>query len=141
MNREEFSLQETWAHVGELYAWIVSLFGAPAAIAARLMLMRKERRDLLAWLGPVEALARRLLLLKALTLPTPNEAPRAGVSGRLAIAFKDRPAGVDGRIELRPMMYTALTYDHRIVDGREAVTFLVRVKEMLEDPARLVLDL
>ncbi len=48
---------------------------------------------------------------------------------------------IDGKVEIRPMMYLALTYDHRIVDGREAVTFLVRVKESLEDPQRLVLDL
>jgi 2-oxoglutarate dehydrogenase E2 component (dihydrolipoamide succinyltransferase) len=48
---------------------------------------------------------------------------------------------VAGKIELRPMMYLALSYDHRIVDGREAVTFLVRVKEILEDPARVMLDL
>jgi 2-oxoglutarate dehydrogenase E2 component (dihydrolipoamide succinyltransferase) len=47
----------------------------------------------------------------------------------------------DGGIQARPMMYLALTYDHRIVDGREAVTFLVRVKEFLEDPKRLILDL
>jgi len=46
-----------------------------------------------------------------------------------------------GKIEARPMMYLALSYDHRIVDGKEAVTFLVRIKEALEDPARLVLDL
>ena len=48
---------------------------------------------------------------------------------------------IDGKIEIRPMMYLALSYDHRIVDGKEAVTFLVRVKEALEDPQRLVLDL
>ena len=48
---------------------------------------------------------------------------------------------VAGQIVIRPMMYLALSYDHRIVDGKEAVTFLVRVKEGLEDPARLVLDL
>jgi 2-oxoglutarate dehydrogenase E2 component (dihydrolipoamide succinyltransferase) len=48
---------------------------------------------------------------------------------------------VGGKIEARPMMYLALSYDHRIVDGKEAVTFLVRVKEVLEDPERLVLDL
>jgi 2-oxoglutarate dehydrogenase E2 component (dihydrolipoamide succinyltransferase) len=48
---------------------------------------------------------------------------------------------VDGKIEARPMMYLALSYDHRVVDGKEAVTFLVRVKEALEDPSRLVLDL
>jgi 2-oxoglutarate dehydrogenase E2 component (dihydrolipoamide succinyltransferase) len=45
------------------------------------------------------------------------------------------------KIEIRPMMYLALSYDHRLVDGREAVTFLVRVKEVLEDPTRLVMDL
>jgi 2-oxoglutarate dehydrogenase E2 component (dihydrolipoamide succinyltransferase) len=48
---------------------------------------------------------------------------------------------VAGKIEIRPMMYLALSYDHRLVDGREAVTFLVRVKEILEDPRRLVVDL
>jgi 2-oxoglutarate dehydrogenase E2 component (dihydrolipoamide succinyltransferase) len=55
--------------------------------------------------------------------------------------IQDRPVAVSGKVEIRPMMYLALSYDHRIVDGREAVTFLVRVKEALEDPARLVLDL
>jgi 2-oxoglutarate dehydrogenase E2 component (dihydrolipoamide succinyltransferase) len=48
---------------------------------------------------------------------------------------------VDGQVVIRPMMYLALSYDHRIVDGKEAVTFLVRVKELLEDPARALLDL
>jgi 2-oxoglutarate dehydrogenase E2 component (dihydrolipoamide succinyltransferase) len=55
--------------------------------------------------------------------------------------IQDRPVAIAGKVEIRPMMYLALSYDHRIVDGREAVTFLVRVKEVLEDPARLVLDL
>jgi 2-oxoglutarate dehydrogenase E2 component (dihydrolipoamide succinyltransferase) len=55
--------------------------------------------------------------------------------------IQERPVVVSGKVEIRPMMYLALSYDHRIVDGREAVTFLVRVKEALEDPARLVLDL
>ena len=66
-------------------------------------------------------------------------APQSGILGMHKI--QDRPVAIDGRIEIRPMMYLALTYDHRIVDGREAVTFLVRVKESLEDPQRLVLDL
>jgi 2-oxoglutarate dehydrogenase E2 component (dihydrolipoamide succinyltransferase) len=48
---------------------------------------------------------------------------------------------VGGKVEIRPMMYLAVSYDHRVVDGKEAVTFLVRVKEALEDPSRLVLDL
>jgi 2-oxoglutarate dehydrogenase E2 component (dihydrolipoamide succinyltransferase) len=55
--------------------------------------------------------------------------------------IQERPVVIGGKIEVRPMMYLALSYDHRIVDGREAVTFLVRVKDKLEDPARLVLDL
>jgi 2-oxoglutarate dehydrogenase E2 component (dihydrolipoamide succinyltransferase) len=66
-------------------------------------------------------------------------APQSGILGMHKI--QDRPMVVAGKIEVRPMMYLALSYDHRIVDGREAVTFLVRVKESLEDPARLVLDL
>ncbi|MCK9913602.1 2-oxoglutarate dehydrogenase complex dihydrolipoyllysine-residue succinyltransferase [Microbacteriaceae bacterium K1510] len=66
-------------------------------------------------------------------------APQSGILGMHKI--QERPVVVGGKIEIRPMMYLALSYDHRIVDGREAVTFLVRVKECLEDPARLVLDL
>jgi 2-oxoglutarate dehydrogenase E2 component (dihydrolipoamide succinyltransferase) len=66
-------------------------------------------------------------------------APQSGILGMHKI--QERPIVVGGKVEVRPMMYLALSYDHRIVDGREAVTFLVRVKESLEDPARLVLDL
>jgi 2-oxoglutarate dehydrogenase E2 component (dihydrolipoamide succinyltransferase) len=66
-------------------------------------------------------------------------APQSGILGMHKI--QERPMVVGGKIEARPMMYLALSYDHRVVDGREAVTFLVRVKESLEDPARLVLDL
>ena len=65
--------------------------------------------------------------------------PQSGILGMHKI--QERPVAVGGKVEIRPMMYLALSYDHRIVDGREAVTFLVRVKEALEDPARLVLDL
>ena len=66
-------------------------------------------------------------------------APQSGILGMHKI--QERPMVIAGKIEARPMMYLALSYDHRIVDGREAVTFLVRVKELLEEPARLVLDL
>jgi 2-oxoglutarate dehydrogenase E2 component (dihydrolipoamide succinyltransferase) len=66
-------------------------------------------------------------------------APQSGILGMHKI--QDRPMVVAGKIEVRPMMYLALSYDHRVIDGKEAVTFLVRVKEGLEDPARLVLDL
>ncbi len=66
-------------------------------------------------------------------------APQSGILGMHKI--EQRPVVVDGEIVVRPMMYLALTYDHRVVDGKDAVTFLVRVKEILEDPQRLVLDL
>jgi 2-oxoglutarate dehydrogenase E2 component (dihydrolipoamide succinyltransferase) len=66
-------------------------------------------------------------------------APQSGILGMHKI--QDRPMAIGGEVKIRPMMYLALSYDHRIVDGKEAVTFLVRVKESLEDPERLVLDL
>ncbi len=66
-------------------------------------------------------------------------APQSGILGMHKI--QDRPVALNGQIAIRPMMYLALSYDHRIVDGKEAVTFLVRVKENLEDPARALLDL
>ncbi len=65
--------------------------------------------------------------------------PQSGILGMHKI--QDRPMVVNGKIEIRPMMYLALSYDHRIVDGKGAVTFLVRVKEALEDPRRLLMDL
>ncbi len=66
-------------------------------------------------------------------------APQSGILGMHKI--QERPVVIAGKVEPRPMMYLALSYDHRVVDGRDAVTFLVRVKESLEDPGRLVLDL
>ena len=66
-------------------------------------------------------------------------APQSGILGMHAI--KERPIAVNGQVVIRPMMYLALSYDHRIVDGKEAVTFLVRIKEGLEDPQRAILDL
>jgi 2-oxoglutarate dehydrogenase E2 component (dihydrolipoamide succinyltransferase) len=65
--------------------------------------------------------------------------PQVGILGMHKI--QERPVAVDGEISIRPMMYLALSYDHRIVDGRDAVSFLVRVKECIEDPQRLLLDL
>jgi 2-oxoglutarate dehydrogenase E2 component (dihydrolipoamide succinyltransferase) len=66
-------------------------------------------------------------------------APQSAILGMHKI--QERPVAIAGKVEIRPMMYLALSYDHRVIDGKEAVTFLVRVKESLEDPARLVLDL
>lgn len=64
--------------------------------------------------------------------------PQSGILGMHNIV--QRPVAVNGQVEIRPMMYLALSYDHRIVDGKEAVTFLVRIKEHLEDPRRFLLD-
>ena len=63
--------------------------------------------------------------------------PQSAVLGLHAI--KERPVAVNGKIEIRPMMYLALTYDHRLLDGREAVQFLVKIKEFIEDPRRMLL--
>ena len=65
-------------------------------------------------------------------------APQSGILGMHAI--KDRPIAVDGEVVIRPMMYVALSYDHRLVDGQQSVLFLVRVKELVEDPTRLMLE-
>ena len=64
--------------------------------------------------------------------------PQSGILGMHSI--QDRPIAVDGNVVIRPMMYVALSYDHRIVDGREAVTFLKRIKEVIEKPARMLLE-
>jgi 2-oxoglutarate dehydrogenase E2 component (dihydrolipoamide succinyltransferase) len=63
--------------------------------------------------------------------------PQTAVLGLHAI--KDKPVAINGKIEIRPMMYLALTYDHRLLDGREAVQFLVKVKDYIEDPRRMLL--
>jgi 2-oxoglutarate dehydrogenase E2 component (dihydrolipoamide succinyltransferase) len=65
--------------------------------------------------------------------------PQSGILGMHKI--EKRPVAIDDQVVIRPMMYVALSYDHRIVDGEQAVSFLVRVKERLEDPARLLLDI
>ena len=64
--------------------------------------------------------------------------PQVGILGMHSIV--QRPIAIDGKVEIRPMMYVALTYDHRVVEGREAVGFLKRVKELIEDPGRLLIE-
>jgi 2-oxoglutarate dehydrogenase E2 component (dihydrolipoamide succinyltransferase) len=64
--------------------------------------------------------------------------PQSGILGMHKIM--ERPVAVNGKVELRPMMYLALSYDHRAIDGKEAVTFLIKVKECIEDPRKLPLD-
>jgi 2-oxoglutarate dehydrogenase E2 component (dihydrolipoamide succinyltransferase) len=63
--------------------------------------------------------------------------PQTAILGMHKI--QERPMAIGGQVQVRPMMYVALSYDHRVIDGKEAVSFLVRVKELLEDPIRLLL--
>jgi 2-oxoglutarate dehydrogenase E2 component (dihydrolipoamide succinyltransferase) len=65
--------------------------------------------------------------------------PQSGILGMHKI--QERVMVINGEMKIRPMMYLALSYDHRIIDGKEAVTFLVRIKELIEDPRRLILDI
>jgi 2-oxoglutarate dehydrogenase E2 component (dihydrolipoamide succinyltransferase) len=65
--------------------------------------------------------------------------PQSGILGMHTI--QQRPVALNGQVVIRPMMYLALSYDHRLVDGREAVTFLIRIKDCLENPARLMLEM
>jgi 2-oxoglutarate dehydrogenase E2 component (dihydrolipoamide succinyltransferase) len=65
--------------------------------------------------------------------------PQSGILGMHKI--EDRPMVVNGKIEIRPMMYVALSYDHRVIDGKEAVSFLVKIKEGVEDPERMLIEI
>ena len=81
-----------------------------------------------------------LLILPSSLYGTPIiNLPQTAVLGLHAI--KEKPVAIAGKVEIRPIMVVALTYDHRLLDGKEAVTFLVKVKENLEDPQRLLLDM
>lgn len=73
-----------------------------------------------------------------MSTPIINE-PQSAILGMHAI--KDRPIALNGQVVIRPMMYLALSYDHRVIDGSSSVTFLVRVKELLEDPMKLFLEI
>ncbi len=73
-----------------------------------------------------------------ISTPILNPPPQTAILGMHKI--QERPMAVNGKVEILPMMYLALSYDHRMIDGKEAVQFLVAIKEMLEDPARILLD-
>lgn len=91
-NDDPFTLERAWAQLGDLIAMMLTLFGAPAAIAARLILGRDARKHILQWLAPLEAAARRLLLIEALQHPAPNAPAPFFPRGRLASAYADTPA-------------------------------------------------
>jgi 2-oxoglutarate dehydrogenase E2 component (dihydrolipoamide succinyltransferase) len=116
----------------------MSLAEIEKAIAALAKKAREGRLDIEDLQGGTFTITNGGVYGSLLSTPILN-APQSGILGMHKI--EDRPIAVAGKVEIRPMMYLALSYDHRIVDGKEAVTFLVRVKEALEDPARLVLGL
>jgi 2-oxoglutarate dehydrogenase E2 component (dihydrolipoamide succinyltransferase) len=99
---------------------------------------RKNRIELAELTGGTFTISNGGIYGSMLSTPILNP-PQSGILGLHAI--QERPVGVDGEVALRPMMYVALSYDHRIVDGREAVTFLLRVKECIESPARILLEI
>ena len=91
MDREPFSLDAAWAQLGELVSWLVSLFGKPVEIALRWGLVKRSRQEILDWLAPVEALARRLLLIEAAQTQPPNFIPKATPRDAVASARRDAP--------------------------------------------------
>jgi 2-oxoglutarate dehydrogenase E2 component (dihydrolipoamide succinyltransferase) len=108
------------------------------AIAALGKKARENKLDIADMQGGTFTISNGGIYGSLMSTPILN-APQSGILGMHKI--QERPVVIGGKIEVRPMMYLALSYDHRIVDGKEAVTFLVRVKESIEDPARLALEL
>lgn len=96
---EPFNLERFWLCLGESAGWIVSLFGAPSKIAGCLILTRGLRENILAWLAPIEAFARRLLVIEAASLPRPNFALPKAASGRISTALEDAPLTMLGENE------------------------------------------
>lgn len=113
----------------------LSLAGIEKAIAAAATKAREGKIALTDLEGGVFTITNGGIFGSMLSTPILN-APQSGILGLHAI--NERPVAVNGQVVIRPMMYLALSYDHRIVDGRQAVTFLVRVKQVIEDPARLL---
>jgi 2-oxoglutarate dehydrogenase E2 component (dihydrolipoamide succinyltransferase) len=116
----------------------LSLSGLEKAIADLGARARDSRLRIEELMGGTFSITNGGVFGSLLSTPILN-APQAGILGMHKI--QNRPVAVDGQVAVRPMMYLALSYDHRLVDGREAVSFLVRVKECLEDPRRMLLDL
>jgi len=116
----------------------LSIAGVESAIADFGSRARENKLKLEELLGGTFTISNGGVFGSLMSTPILNM-PQSGILGMHKI--QNRPVAVGDKIEIRPMMYLALSYDHRLVDGREAVTFLVRVKENIEDPQRLLLDL
>jgi 2-oxoglutarate dehydrogenase E2 component (dihydrolipoamide succinyltransferase) len=115
----------------------LDLAGVEQALAATAKKAREGKITLSDLDGGVFTITNGGIFGSLLSTPIINS-PQCAILGMHAI--QERPVVRDGQIVIRPMMYLALSYDHRLVDGREAVTFLVRVKQAIEDPTRLMLD-
>jgi 2-oxoglutarate dehydrogenase E2 component (dihydrolipoamide succinyltransferase) len=115
-----------------------SMAGIEAAIGDAAKRAREGKITLADFDGGVFTITNGGTFGSMLSTPIINP-PQSAILGLHAI--NDRPVAVNGQVVIRPMMYLALSYDHRLVDGREAVTFLVKVKQAIEDPARLLLSL
>ncbi|HVT72362.1 MAG TPA: 2-oxoglutarate dehydrogenase complex dihydrolipoyllysine-residue succinyltransferase [Lacunisphaera sp.] len=113
----------------------LNLAGIEKAVAAAATKAREGKITLTDLEGGVFTITNGGIFGSMLSTPILN-APQSGILGLHAI--NERPVAVNGQVVIRPMMYLALSYDHRLVDGRQAVTFLVRVKQVIEDPARLL---
>ena len=116
----------------------LGLAGIEKAIAAHGARAREGRLEMADLTGGTFTISNGGVYGSLMSTPILNP-PQSGILGMHRI--QQRPVALDGAVVIRPMMYLALSYDHRIVDGREAVTFLVRVKECVENPSRLLLDL
>lgn len=115
----------------------LSLAGLESELAAYAKKARDGKIEIKDLEGGIFTISNGGIFGSLLSTPIINP-PQSGILGMHTI--QERPVAVNGQVEIRPMMYLALSYDHRIVDGREAVTFLVRIKQTLEDPARLLLE-
>jgi 2-oxoglutarate dehydrogenase E2 component (dihydrolipoamide succinyltransferase) len=119
-------------------AEMLSLAGIELAIADFSARAQANKLDLEELRGGTFTISNGGVYGSLLSTPIVNP-PQSGILGLHKI--EDRPVAIDGQVVIRPMMYVALTYDHRVVDGREAVTFLKLIKERIEDPARLFLEI
>jgi 2-oxoglutarate dehydrogenase E2 component (dihydrolipoamide succinyltransferase) len=116
----------------------LGMAGIERAIADAAKRAREGRITLADLEGGVFTITNGGIFGSMLSTPIINP-PQSAILGLHAI--NERPVALNGQVVIRPMMYLALSYDHRLIDGREAVTFLVKVKQAIEDPARLVIGI
>ena len=115
----------------------LTLAGIEAAVAELAVKARENKLTIDEMTGGTFSITNGGVFGSLISTPIVN-APQSAILGMHTI--KERPIAMDGQVVIRPMMYVSLSYDHRIIDGRESVLFLVRVKELLETPSRMLLE-